>query len=105
VNQKDDNIQLGDYLGNHTILHDVERSWEATNVEFLLLDPRSIWWELSNQKLNPHRAHDWSDTGLLMAKIEKVAQFAVSWRIVSLQARQLKGRQSYEPLLSLSSLG
>lgn len=42
MNQNDDNIQFADYLGNHTMLHDVERPWKATNVEFFLLDPRSI---------------------------------------------------------------
>jgi hypothetical protein len=43
VNQKDDNIQFGDYLGNHhTMLHNAERPQKATNVEIFLLDLGSI---------------------------------------------------------------
>jgi hypothetical protein len=34
VNQKDDNIQFAEYLGNHTMLHVVEHPWKATNAEY-----------------------------------------------------------------------
>jgi hypothetical protein len=43
VNQKGDNIQFGDYLGNHhEMLHDTERPQKATNAKFFLLDLGSI---------------------------------------------------------------
>lgn len=72
MNQEDDNIQIADHPGNHTMLHDVERRRKATNVELFLLNPSKYLVRALKPKTKPSLdSRGWSDTGLPMAKMKK----------------------------------